>query len=98
MIGEPHLGSYDRTQWPLIVRESLGSTKGSTPETFSADALDRLKFIEEMFERLDINSHPQPKVDGIVLKFIKKELSETKKNFLYGDFIKFVKIAFKQKR
>ncbi|CAN9079432.1 unnamed protein product [Alternaria sp. RS040] len=56
MIGEPHLGSYDRTQWPLIVRESLGSTKGSTPETFSADALERLKFIEEMFERLDINS------------------------------------------
>ncbi|MDV3143424.1 MAG: hypothetical protein Q8761_03310, partial [Sweet potato little leaf phytoplasma] len=33
------------------------------------------------------NFYPQPKVDGIVLKFIKKELSETKKNFLYGDFI-----------
>ncbi|MDV3192403.1 MAG: rRNA adenine N-6-methyltransferase family protein, partial [Sweet potato little leaf phytoplasma] len=57
-----------------------------------------LAFIEVVKIVKKTNFYPQPKVDGIVLKFIKKELSETKKNFLYGDFIKFVKIAFKQKR
>ncbi|MDV3157237.1 MAG: 16S rRNA (adenine(1518)-N(6)/adenine(1519)-N(6))-dimethyltransferase RsmA [Candidatus Phytoplasma australasiaticum] len=57
-----------------------------------------LAFIEVIKIVKKTNFYPQPKVDGIVLKFIKKELSETKKNFLYGDFIKFVKIVFKQKR
>jgi hypothetical protein len=56
MIGEPYLDSDDRTQWSLLVQESLESTKGSMPETFSVDALSRLKYIEEMFEHLEINS------------------------------------------
>ncbi|MDV3174869.1 MAG: rRNA adenine N-6-methyltransferase family protein ['Bonamia sp.' little leaf phytoplasma] len=42
--------------------------------------------------------YPQPKVDGMVLKFTKKEFSLLEKNFLYDVFFKFVKIAFKQKR
>jgi hypothetical protein len=56
MIGEPYLDSEDRTQWSSLVQESLESTKGSMPETFSVDALSCLKYIEEMFEHLEINS------------------------------------------
>jgi hypothetical protein len=56
MIGEPYLDSEDRTQWSSLVQDSLESTKGSLPETFSVEALTCLKFIEEKFEQLQINS------------------------------------------
>ncbi|MDC9031800.1 16S rRNA (adenine(1518)-N(6)/adenine(1519)-N(6))-dimethyltransferase RsmA [Columbia Basin potato purple top phytoplasma] len=41
---------------------------------------------------------PQPKVDGIVLKFDKFELDEKDKIFLEKMFYPFIKAAFKQKR
>ncbi|MDO8057138.1 16S rRNA (adenine(1518)-N(6)/adenine(1519)-N(6))-dimethyltransferase RsmA [Candidatus Phytoplasma gossypii] len=44
------------------------------------------------------NFYPQPKVDGMVLKFTKKQFSLREENFLYNVFFKFLKIAFKQKR
>jgi hypothetical protein len=56
MIGEPYLDSDDRTQWSSLVQDSLESTKGSMPEAFSVDALSCLKYIEEKFEHLEINS------------------------------------------
>jgi hypothetical protein len=56
MIGEPYLDSEDRTQWSSLVQDSLESTKGSMPDTFSVDALSCLKYIEEKFEHLEIDS------------------------------------------
>ncbi|WP_341266844.1 16S rRNA (adenine(1518)-N(6)/adenine(1519)-N(6))-dimethyltransferase RsmA [Candidatus Phytoplasma fraxini] len=41
---------------------------------------------------------PQPKVDGIILKFDQLLLSDFEKEFIKNDFSYFVKIAFKQKR
>ncbi|WP_323847759.1 MAG: 16S rRNA (adenine(1518)-N(6)/adenine(1519)-N(6))-dimethyltransferase RsmA [Phytoplasma sp.] len=41
---------------------------------------------------------PQPKVDGIILKFDKLLLNDFEREFIKNDFYNFVKIAFKQKR
>ncbi|MGI3136320.1 MAG: 16S rRNA (adenine(1518)-N(6)/adenine(1519)-N(6))-dimethyltransferase RsmA [Candidatus Phytoplasma vitis] len=41
---------------------------------------------------------PQPKVDGIVLRFDKLDLNNEEKEFIEKDFYRFVKAAFQQKR
>jgi hypothetical protein len=56
MIGDPYLDNKNRTDWASLVQDCLPPIKGTTPDTFSETALSCLKFIEETFEQVTIQS------------------------------------------
>ncbi|KAH7072576.1 hypothetical protein FB567DRAFT_538406 [Paraphoma chrysanthemicola] len=68
MIGDPFLNDDNRKEWPKLVQDCLPQIKKTAPETFSQDSLSCLKFIEETFEQVTIQSqffqvhgnHPAP--------------------------------------